>query len=361
MLRANVTALHPEDALFEAMLEGWSVQQRSRRLALTTIEDRLRIVRRFAEFTNEFPWRWTPRDVEDWTVSFLSGARPMSHSTIRTYQGGLATFLDYLSDPRYGWQLECESRFGTYPVQVCTEWNTRQHLADYEGRPGNRPFTREELQRFFDYADEQVDRVRRDGRKGWVAAFRDATLFKVAYAWGLRRREVARLDVADFGPNAQAPPLGRYGMLSVRWGKASRGGPPRRRNVCTVMPWAAAAVEEYVAEVLPLYGRPRHPALWPTERGARVAPEYINHRFAAYRDELGLPEELGPHCLRHSYVTHLIEDGFDPMFVQHQVGHLWASTTALYTGVSNDYKNRLVMAALSRAFVPPVEHEEDLS
>ncbi len=184
ILRSNVTPLHPEEALFEAMLEGWSVQQRSRRLAQGTIEDRLRLIRRFAQFTNEFPWQWTPRDVEDWTVSLISGNRPMSHSTVRTYQQGLAMFLDYLCDARYGWQLECESRFGTYPVQVCHEWNTRQHLADYEGRPGNRPFTREELQTFFDYADEQVERVRKEGRKGWVAAFRDATLFKVAYAWG---------------------------------------------------------------------------------------------------------------------------------------------------------------------------------
>ena len=359
ILRSNVAPLHPEEALFDAMLEGWSVQQRSRCLAQGTINDRLRLARRFAEFTNEFPWQWAPRDVEDWTVSLISGARPMSHSTVRTYQQGLALFLDYLCDARYGWQIECESRFGTYPVQVCHEWNTRQHLADYEGRPGNRPFTRAELQTFFDYADEQVDRIRKQGRKGWVAAFRDATLFKVAYAWGLRRREVARLDVADFGPNPEAPRFGRYGMLSVRWGKAARGGPPRRRNVCTVMAWAADAVEQYVEEARPYYGLPKHPALWPTERGARVACEYVNHRFAAYRDALGLPEELGPHCLRHSYVTHLIEDGYDPMFVQHQVGHVWGSTTALYTGVSDDYKNRLIKASLERAFRPPAGDKED--
>jgi integrase len=37
------------------------------------------------------------------------------------------------------------------------------------------------------------------------------------------------------------------------------------------------------------------------------------------------------HSLRHSYITHLIEDGYDPLFVQQQVGHSYASTTALYT------------------------------
>ncbi|HVF13500.1 MAG TPA: tyrosine-type recombinase/integrase [Acidimicrobiales bacterium] len=359
VLSSGVTPLHPQEAVFEAMLVGWTSQQRSRCLSSDTIGDRLRLIRRFAAFTNEFPWHWTASDVEDWTVSLGSGLRPASHSTVRTYQQGLAMFMGYLCDARYGWAIECENRFGTHPVQICHEWNTVSHLADYEGRPGNRPFSRPELQRFFDYADDQVGWARELGRKGWIAAFRDATLFKVAYAWGLRRQEVARLDLVDFGPNAAAPELGGYGMLCVRWGKATKGGPPRRRNVCTVMPWAAAALEEYVAEIRPLYGLPKQPALWPTERGGRVSTDYVNHRFAAYRADLDLPGELGPHCLRHSYVTHLIEDGFDPLFVQQQVGHLWASTTALYTGVSNDYKNRMIRSALERAFSGPEESHPD--
>ena len=68
-------------------------------------------------------------------------------------------------------------------------------------------------------------------RKGALAAYRDATLFKVIYGWGLRRTETSRLDVADWGRNPAAPEFGRYGMLHVRYGKAKRGQPPRRRNV----------------------------------------------------------------------------------------------------------------------------------
>ena len=52
-------------------------------------------------------------------------------------------------------------------------------------------------------------------------------------------------------------------------------------------------------------------------------------------------------------MTHLIEDGFDPLFVQQQVGHRWGSTTALYTGVSGDYRNRAVRKALDAALRPP--------
>ncbi|MBK9696737.1 MAG: hypothetical protein IPO80_04800 [Propionibacteriaceae bacterium] len=39
--------------------------------------------------------------------------------------------------------------------------------------------------------------------------------------------------------------------------------------------------------------------LWPTERGGRLAVGYVNARFREYADDLGLPRELHPHCLRH--------------------------------------------------------------
>ena len=61
-----------------------------------------------------------------------------------------------------------------------------------------------------------------------------------------------------------------------------------------------------------------------------------------------------PGTLRNSvqitYVSHLIEDGADPLFVQQQAGHSWASTTATYTTVGQDARNRMLRAALARAF-----------
>ncbi|MEV0855318.1 tyrosine-type recombinase/integrase [Nocardia fluminea] len=48
------------------------------------------------------------------------------------------------------------------------------------------------------------------------------------------------------------------------------------------------------------------------------------------RDDLGLDKDLTPHCLRHSYVTHLIEHGADPKFVQEQVGHRFAFSGATH-------------------------------
>ena len=236
------------------------------------------------------------------------------------------------------------------PAQVFHERNTAAHAADYEGRPERRPLTRAELQAFFDTADEHVGRAAGSRRKGWLAAFRDATLFKVVYGWGLRRREAAMLDVSDFAPSPAAPELGQLGVCHVRFGKALRGSPPRRRAVATVMPWAAEALRQYLDEVRPCYGAGSRPALWLTERGERISPRSVDERFASWRTAAGLPGELSVHCLRHSYVSHLIEDGADPLFVQFQAGHSWASTTATYTTVGQDARNQMLRAALARAF-----------
>src|ERR1700689_2134553 len=144
--------LRPEPALFEAMLEGWRRQQGARRLTGALVEGRVRLVRRFREFTGAWPWQWTPAQVEDWIAS-----GGWAHSTIRSYEGALAVFLSYVCDSRYGWLAECEQRVGARPVQVCHEWNTAAHVADYEGRPERRPLTRVELQAFLDAADDRVE------------------------------------------------------------------------------------------------------------------------------------------------------------------------------------------------------------
>ena len=108
-----------------------------------------------------------------------------AHSTVRSYEGALALFLDYVCDPRYGWVSECEQRVGAVPVQVFHERNTAAHVSEHEGRAERRPLTRAELQAFFDAADDHVEQAAGSRRKGWLAAFRDATLFKVIYGWGL--------------------------------------------------------------------------------------------------------------------------------------------------------------------------------
>lgn len=352
MLSAGVRFLDEPASVFNAMIEGWERQQASRRLRSTTIAARSKLVRRFQAFTDEYPWNWTPADVEDFTVSLTSGGQQLSTGTIRGYQLSLRLFIDFVTDRRYDWIAECERRFGQIPVQVCHEWNTVAHLDEYEGRPARRPMTYDEIQTLFDYCDGRVEQIVTAGRKGALAALRDAQMIKTTYAFGLRRREVSRLDIADLRTNAQVREWGRYGSLHVRYGKAVRGGPPRRRTVLAVpeFDWALDGLRQWVEEARPRMGAGSHPALWVTERCSRVSVRYLDGRFAELRAGAGLPPELTLHCLRHSYVTHLIEFGYAERFVQEQVGHTVASSTAIYASVSNDFKNRILADALQRVY-----------
>ncbi|MFD0585736.1 hypothetical protein [Dactylosporangium darangshiense] len=184
-LVSGVVHLRPEDAMFEAMLRGWQAQQVARGLREDTIAPRERLVRRFAAFANAYPWQWGPQHMDEWTLS-LTGEHHLAPSTIRGYQTDLRLFSEYVTDGRYGWATACEEAFGPgmHPVAICHEWNTIAHLNEYEGRPEGRPMTREELQLFLDFADDQVERAVSSKRKGALAAYRDATLFKVVYGWG---------------------------------------------------------------------------------------------------------------------------------------------------------------------------------
>ncbi len=218
----GVVHLEPAAAVFEAMLDGWVLQQRSRFLKADTIKGRVDLVRRFAAFTNLYPWQWEPAEVE----AFFAHLPSIKFSTARGYQCGLRLFCDYATDARYGWATTCLERFGAAPAQILHEGNAITHVTDYEGRPGRRPLTYDEVQRLFDAADGRVESIRRRGRKGALAAIRDSALLKTVYAFGLRRREACGLDLADLRHNPKAADYGRCGALFVRWASHRREAHP---------------------------------------------------------------------------------------------------------------------------------------
>lgn len=355
VLAPGVRFLDEHEAVFTAMISGWQRQQLSRSLGSSTIKDRLALVRRLAQFAESYPWSWTASDLEDFTASLMSGPKRLAPSTIRGYHLAIRAFCDYLLDNRYDWVPICEERFGLFPSQICHDYNTVAHTSDYEGRPGRRPFTYDELQHLFDFLDSRVEKIKQSGRKGAWSALRDSHLIKTIYAFGLRRSEACKLEVNDLRPNPHMRQWGTYGAIHVRYGKSVRGGMPRRRTVLTVpeFDWVVVGLKQWVEHARPmLLGQTTstRPELWPTERGGRVNERTLDDRFLAIRTEAGLPDDLTLHCLRHSYVTHLIEFGYPERFVTEQVGHSHASTTAVYTSVSNDFKTRTLQAALGRVY-----------
>lgn len=274
----------------------------------------------------------------------------MAFSTARGYQTTLRLFMEYVCDGRYGWTAVCQQRFGAVPEQILHERNTAGHASVFEGRPGRRPLTYDEVQALFDAVDGRVEQIRARRRKGVLTALRDSALLKTVYAFGLRRAEARGLDLVDLRHNPKIGEYGRCGALFVRHGKSANGGPAKRRTVLTVpeMDWIVPVLDHWLDEVRPRLVPGQHPALWVTERCSRVSLRCINDAFDAARADAGLAEELDLHSLRHAYVTHLVEFDYPERFVSDQVGHAYASTTAIYTGVSDEYRNRLVQRAMRR-------------
>jgi integrase/recombinase XerD len=348
-LAPNVVHLDPAPAALKAMLDGWARQQHARFLNdKGTIQPRLQLVRRMVDFTGLYPWQWTPAEAEAFITHLRGGKQPITMSTARGYETALQLFVDYLRDARYRWVEVCRERFGQVPQPVFHEGNSVVHVSEYEGQPGRRPLSYDEVQALFDAADALVERIRARRRKGTITAMRDAAVLKTVYAFGLRRQEAWGLDLCDLRRNPKLPRFGQYAGLLVRFGKASRGSPPKRRTVLLVpeMDWVVPVLEQWVEDVRPLLRPGSHPAVWVTERRGRLSLRGIDEAFQAARDAAGLPGELDLHGLRHSMITHLTEFGYPERFVQEQAGHAYRSTTALYTHVSDEYRNRLLEQSL---------------
>ena len=153
-----------------------------------------------------------------------------------------------------------------------------------------------------------------------AVALRDAAMLELLYATGIRVGELVGLDVDDVD----------HGRRVVRvFGK---GG--KERSVPLGIP-AAKAVERWVAEGRPLLLRPvGGAALFLGARGSRIDQRAVRRLVHARLAGVEGAPDLGPHGLRHSAATHLLEGGADLRTVQEILGHATLATTQIYTHVS---------------------------
>ncbi|GAA4613370.1 hypothetical protein GCM10023195_57780 [Actinoallomurus liliacearum] len=148
---------------------------------------------------------------------------------------------------------------------------------------------------------------------------RDQAVFELLYGSGIRIGELCGLDVDD--------------VDSARRTIRVIGKGDKERTVPMSAP-AARAVEAWLAQGRPGLVRGNSgPALFLGTRGGRVHPTVVRRALHDRLAELGLPD-MGPHGLRHSAATHLLEGGADLRSVQEILGHSSLATTQVYTHVS---------------------------
>lgn len=163
-----------------------------------------------------------------------------------------------------------------------------------------------------DQAVELLDQPREEIK----TAVRDRALLEVMYSAGIRVSELVGLDLPDVDLRSRT--------LRVM-GKGSK------ERLALFGETAASAVRDYLQErVPPTKGAP----VFTNPRGGRLTTRTVQNIVKRWALNAGLPPETTPHTLRHSFATHLLDNGADLKSVQQLLGHESLATTQIYTHVS---------------------------
>lgn len=296
--------------------------------------------------------------VLDWFAAHLRSERDRSEHTIRAYLGDVADLLRHL-DRRGGTELVAldvatlrgwlagQRTRGRSPATLArrssaartfTAWAHRTgliavdpgtHLVSPKGRRALPDVLRPA------HIDELLGAVAGDAADGDPVAMRDHAVLELLYATGVRVSELCGLDIDELDDERRVVRVLGKGR--------------KERTVPYGVP-AERALRTWLRTGRPQLVRPSAgPAVFVGIRGGRLgvraAREIVYQRLTAVT---GAPE-LGPHGLRHTAATHLLEGGADLRSVQELLGHASLATTQVYTHVSVDRLRRAYRQAHPRA------------
>lgn len=146
---------------------------------------------------------------------------------------------------------------------------------------------------------------------------RDRALLELMYGAGLRASETVGVDLQDLNL--------RDNSLRVR-------GKGNKERIALFGKACQEALEAYVREerIEPVKDRP----LFTNPHGGRLTTRTVQNVVKRWARQVGLPPDVSPHTLRHSFATHLLDGGADLKTVQQLLGHESLATTQIYTHVS---------------------------
>ncbi|HUA09799.1 MAG TPA: site-specific tyrosine recombinase/integron integrase [Candidatus Acidoferrales bacterium] len=153
------------------------------------------------------------------------------------------------------------------------------------------------------------------------ARLRDLAMMELLYASGIRRAELVGLNVSDVD-------LEKRLMRVI--------GKGNKQRMVFINQASADAIRNYLAV------RPRTPdeALFISKRKTRMSHRQAWVIFRQFAELSGLTKHVTPHVMRHSFATHLLENGADLMTIKELLGHESLSTTQIYTNVSLEHMRR---------------------
>jgi len=150
----------------------------------------------------------------------------------------------------------------------------------------------------------------------WVA-YRDRALFILLYGCGLRIDEALQLNYGNRPHNGEVRVIGKGS----------------KERLVPVMDIVQKMLDEYIVQSP--FPFDKETPLFLGSRGGRLNQGVAQRQLRILRGQLGLPESLTPHALRHSFATHILVNGGNLRIIQELLGHASVSTTQRYTDFDN--------------------------
>ena len=292
---------------------------------------REQMLKRFGADRGKRPWEYDRADWSAYAAKRLDAG--IDSDTVRAEQSVISAFMDMLTDPSLPYGENLETWYGRRPMQIVNPENRiRHHERSDDHR--RRAATKTEIQAIANAMIVELENTSAAGGSEYHVVYRDLVAFLMIYAYGVRPNEACHIAASDFAPSVTDPERhGPFGTLRVRFGKRVKGGRYRQRTVLLLREFSFIVpyLRDYIRDVRPAFASKVGDALFVTNHGTRMRPDYLARRFAAARKAAGVSDEITPHCLRHSNSTFAQMGGATRLLVSANLGHDYAGSTATYT------------------------------
>jgi integrase/recombinase XerC len=175
-------------------------------------------------------------------------------------------------------------------------------------------------------------------------ALRDHAILELFYSSGLRLSELTGLDAAFADGNGYRSAgwlnLAAAEVTVLGKGKRQRTVPVGRKALDALSAWLAVRGQFVKADPHPLFL---------SVRGARMSPNVVRERVKRAALRAGIPANVHPHVLRHSFATHMLQSSGDLRAVQELLGHASVAATQIYTSLDFQHLARIYDTAHPRA------------
>ena len=273
-------------------------------------------------------------------MHYLKVERGLSENTIASYGIDLKLFLEYLR----------ENEIPSFK-QVNKEVIVNYMQAEKNNNKANSSILRSvsSLRKFFQYlaqekiiekdpmllidipkkkqhlpqvlTKEEVEKLLHSPNTGQVLGLRDRAMLELMYATGLRISEIINLKLED---------------LHLTMGTLQTLGKGHKERIVPVGDEAIKWINRYLEEARPkLLKQKRSNYLFLNFHGNNLTRQGVWKNLKAEVRKAGIQKNITPHTLRHSFATHILENGADLRIVQELLGHADISTTQIYTHLSN--------------------------